>query len=83
MKRFITQGVFVGVCMLALAGCGALLVNDDQSGGNVATDATTKFDKSRARLAPELQSAVWLNGAPTSLKELRGQVVLVDFWTFG
>ncbi|PMS17017.1 thioredoxin [Trinickia dabaoshanensis] len=24
----------------------------------------------------------WLNGPPTSLRQLRGKVVLVDFWTF-
>ncbi len=32
--------------------------------------------------APEFERIeVWLNGEPTSLEELRGQVVLIDFWT--
>ena len=36
-------------------------------------------------LAPEFthtEQNEWLNSAPLSLKDLRGQVVLVDFWTF-
>ncbi len=33
--------------------------------------------------APEIQNLVWLNGEPTTLAELRGKVVLVEFWTFG
>jgi hypothetical protein len=34
--------------------------------------------------APELKGDVWLNSAaPLRLAGLRGQVVLVDMWTFG
>lgn len=33
--------------------------------------------------APEIQSSVWINGGPTSLAALRGQVVLIEFWTYG
>jgi hypothetical protein len=33
--------------------------------------------------APELDNEVWLNSEPLSLTELRGKVVLVEFWTFG
>jgi hypothetical protein len=33
--------------------------------------------------APEIRSSVWINGGPTSLAALRGQVVLVEFWTYG
>ena len=34
--------------------------------------------------APELNNEVWLNAdKPLRLAELRGKVVLIDFWTFG
>lgn len=34
--------------------------------------------------APELKTEVWLNSEqPLRLVDLRGKVVLVDFWTFG
>jgi hypothetical protein len=33
--------------------------------------------------APELHNQVWLNSEALSLGDLRGQVVLVEFWTFG
>lgn len=33
--------------------------------------------------APEITNDVWLNSAPLHLAELRGKVVLVEFWTFG
>ena len=32
---------------------------------------------------PELFNEVWLNSEPLKLAELRGKVVLVEFWTFG
>jgi thiol-disulfide isomerase/thioredoxin len=36
-----------------------------------------------APLAPELTPGEWINSRPLSLQELRGRVVVVDFWTFG
>lgn len=33
--------------------------------------------------APELHNEAWLNSPPLHLAELRGQVVLLDMWTFG
>ena len=34
--------------------------------------------------APEITNEVWLNtDAPLRIAELRGKVVLVEFWTFG
>jgi len=35
-------------------------------------------------LAPELTNQIWLNtDQPLRLEDLRGQVVLLDMWTFG
>jgi hypothetical protein len=35
------------------------------------------------RPAPELADTTWINSAPLKLKELRGRVVLLEFWTYG
>ncbi len=41
-----------------------------------------ELDLPRGPLAPGIDSNTWLNSAPLSTDELRGHVVLVDFWTF-
>ncbi len=33
--------------------------------------------------APEITNPVWLNSEPLRLADLRGKVVMVEFWTFG
>ncbi|HEY7037305.1 MAG TPA: hypothetical protein VID28_00570 [Methylomirabilota bacterium] len=33
--------------------------------------------------APEITGGPWINSPPLSLAELRGRVVLVEFWTYG
>lgn len=33
--------------------------------------------------APELLNEVWLNSEPLRLAELRGRVIIVEFWTYG
>ncbi len=33
--------------------------------------------------APEIVSSTWINSRPLKLEELRGKVVMVEFWTFG
>jgi thiol-disulfide isomerase/thioredoxin len=33
--------------------------------------------------APDIVSQTWLNGTPLHLDDLKGKVVIVEFWTFG
>ncbi len=33
--------------------------------------------------APEITGGPWINSEPLSLQQLRGRVVLVEFWTYG
>lgn len=51
---------------------------------NAAADAKdVLIAAGRAKNAPALTEGKWLNSEPTTLENLRGRVVLVDFWTFG
>ena len=34
-------------------------------------------------VAPEVTGERWINSGPLSMQELRGRVVLVEFWTYG
>jgi hypothetical protein len=57
--------------LLALAACSA---------------GAAAVDPAAARPAPEFTHAAvadWLNSAPLTMKGLRGQVVVLDVWTFG
>jgi hypothetical protein len=33
--------------------------------------------------APEINGKPWINSQPLTLTDLRGKVVLVEFWTYG
>jgi peptide-methionine (R)-S-oxide reductase len=58
----------------------APLIADDKADAN-ARDVLITANK--AKLAPALSAGQWLNSEATTLENLRGRVVLVDFWTFG
>ncbi len=33
--------------------------------------------------APEISNEVWINSSPLRIADLRGKVVLLEFWTYG
>ena len=33
--------------------------------------------------APEISNEVWINSPPLRIADLRGKVVLMEFWTYG
>lgn len=41
------------------------------------------FSIANALQAPDIVSPTWLNSAPLKPEDLRGKVVMVEFWTFG
>jgi thiol-disulfide isomerase/thioredoxin len=44
---------------------------------------SAEYKSSEIATAPELASGSWINSEPLKLKDLRGRVVLIEFWTFG
>jgi len=45
--------------------------------------SSTEYKSSESAAAPELATGEWINSEPLKLNELRGRVVLIEFWTFG
>jgi thiol-disulfide isomerase/thioredoxin len=42
-----------------------------------------EYKSSESATAPELAAGEWINSEPLRLKDLRGHVVLIEFWSFG
>ena len=45
--------------------------------------SSSEYESSKSATAPELASGSWINSEPLKLEDLRGRVVLIEFWTFG
>ncbi|WP_419735986.1 cytochrome c biogenesis protein DipZ [Pseudomonas sp. COR18] len=64
----------------------AAVVHDEQPAGSMmamAAKTSTERPLPVEGTLPDLSGAVqWLNSAPLSAAELRGKVVLIDFWTY-
>ena len=44
---------------------------------------SAEYKTSESIAAPELAAGDWINSEPQKLSDLRGHVVLIEFWTFG
>ena len=44
---------------------------------------STEYKTSESATAPEIAAGNWINSDPLKLKDLRGHVVVIEFWTFG
>ena len=45
--------------------------------------SSAEYKSSESAVAPDLSAGEWINSEPLKLKDLRGRVVLIEFWTFG
>jgi thiol-disulfide isomerase/thioredoxin len=45
--------------------------------------SSSAYKSSEATTAPDLAIGEWINSEPLKLNDLRGRVVLIEFWTFG
>jgi thiol-disulfide isomerase/thioredoxin len=78
-RRNLLIGIVVGVLIVgALSYATGLTKVIRRSFGS-----STEYKTSESATAPELAPGEWINSEPLKLNELRGRVVLIEFWTFG
>ena len=94
MVRSLLAAILLAVILTACTGSSPAATPEDSPASSTAPTTTAATDTSVAqdappvageRPAPEFPDGVeWLNTAePLTLEELRGKVVLLDFWTYG
>ncbi len=74
----------LAVILLSACSAGARSATQSSSGSLPASEQASLLERlARLGAAPELANQVWLNSPPLRLADLRGKVVVIDFWTFG
>jgi len=78
-RRNILIGIVVGIIVVAALtyATGVLKLVGSPFG------STSEYDDAESAAAPELGTGEWINSEPLKLNNLRGRVVLIEFWTFG
>ncbi len=78
-RRNMLIGIIVGVVIVA-----ATVYVTGLSERLLAPFGTSaEYESSESTTAPALAHGYWINSEPLKLENLRGRVVLVEFWTFG
>jgi thiol-disulfide isomerase/thioredoxin len=79
-RRNLLFGIVVGVVVVGVSvyatGLTKLVLSPFRS-------SSSTYKTSEAATAPDLADGEWINSEPLKLKDLRGRVVLIEFWTFG
>jgi len=78
-RRNLLIGIVVGIVIV-----GATVYASGLSNRLLAPfGISEEYMPSESTVAPELVTGDWINSEPLTLKDLRGRVVLIEFWTFG
>jgi len=79
-RRNLLIGIVVGVLVVGVSvyatGLTKLVLSPFRS-------SSSTYKTSDAATAADLASGEWINSEPLKLRDLRGRVVLIEFWTFG
>jgi thiol-disulfide isomerase/thioredoxin len=78
-RRNLLIGIVAGVVIVAALSYATGLTKLIRS----SFGSSTEYKSSESAAAPELATGDWINSEPLTLKNLRGRVVLIEFWTFG
>jgi hypothetical protein len=66
-----------------LAACAPAAQNEAATGPTAAPQEEKSVNLPNGPIAPELTNETWLNTQPLTPSDLKGKLVLIDFWTFG
>ena len=79
IRRNMLIGIVVGIVIVAASiyatGFSKVLLSPFGS--------SAEYKTSESAPAPDLATGEWINSEPLKLQDLRGRVVLIEFWTFG
>jgi thiol-disulfide isomerase/thioredoxin len=78
-RRNLLIGIVAGVVIVAALSYATGLTKLIRS----SFGTSAEYKSSESAIAPELATGEWINSEPLKLKDLRGRVVLIEFWTFG
>jgi thiol-disulfide isomerase/thioredoxin len=78
-RRNLLIGIVAGIVIVAALGYATGLTKLIRS----SFGSSAEYKGSESANAPELATGDWINSEPLKLNELRGRVVLIEFWTFG
>jgi len=87
MIKHLSSIIILGGIIAGVGACAAVtnappMTNTLEESMNQTTAQPVTIDKSQFKLATEISSPVWINSDKINWSELRGKVVVVDFWTF-
>ena len=78
-RRNMLIGIVVGVLIVAALSYTTGLTKLIRS----SFGSSVEYKGSESVTAPEFAAGKWINSEPLKVSELRGRVVLIEFWTFG